>query len=87
MLVADLPGKILALDDSTGSLCPSSNRGSSISGGQDAVEVGFLAYTDDAVCWAAARSPELVGAMLEQILAVLVAYASKNYLALNEEKT
>ncbi len=46
---------------------------SSNSGGQDAVEVGFSAYADDIVCWAAGRSSELVGGKLAKISAVLVA--------------
>ncbi len=71
VLVADLPEEIL-------SLAPS---------GDDEVQVGFSAYADDALCWVAARDPQDLGKTLEKLSTVIVTYASKNYLALNEQKT
>ena len=50
-------------------------------------EVGFSAYADDALCWVAAKDPAVVGKTLEDLSSVIVSYTSKNYLALNEQKT
>ncbi len=72
VLVADLPGELLAL---------SSNNNN-----KD-VEIGVSTYADDTLCWVAGRSPERVGAVLEELSTVVATYASKNYLALNESKT
>ncbi len=55
--------------------------------GNEDVEVGISSYADDTLCWAAGKDAEQVGLRLEQVSAALVAYASENYLALNEQKT
>ncbi len=70
-LVADLPAEVLSFTLS--------------SAGE--VEVGFSAYADDALCWVAARDPAVLGKSLEELSSVIVSYACKNYLALNEQKT
>ncbi len=74
-MVADLPSEVLSL-----SLAPAGAATGEI-------EVGFSAYADDALCWVAARDQEVLGKTLEELSAVMVSYASKNYLALNEQKT
>ncbi len=58
-----------------------------LSGGEDGVEVGVSTYADDTLCWAAGADPAAVGKKLEELSAAIVTYASKNYLALNENKT
>ncbi len=72
VLVADLPGELLAL---------SSNNT------DEDVEIGVSTYADDTLCWVAGKSPNRVGAVLEELSSVVASYASKNYLALNESKT
>ncbi len=73
VLVADLPDRILG--------------GVSGSGSGSNVEVGFSAYADDALCWVAGKNTEQVASKLEQLSAIIVSYASQNYLAINEKKT
>ena len=84
VLVADLPAKVLGTP-SIGS--GSSGSSSSGSGSSSNVEVGFSAYADDALCWAAGKSAEEVGDKLEHLSDIVVSFASENYLALNESKT
>ncbi len=55
--------------------------------GNEDVEVGISSYADDTLCWAMGKDAEKVGLRLEQVSTALVAYASENYLALNEQKT
>ncbi len=77
VLVADLPARIF-------SLAP---NGTLISDDGKEVEVGFSAYADDALCWVAGKDPLLLRRALEQLSAVIVNFASKNDLSLNEQKT
>ena len=80
VLVADLPDRIRS------SLATSSTNHSSSRRGTG-VRVGISAYADDALCWVEGDNAEEVGAGLEQVSAAFVAYASQNYLAINENKT
>ncbi len=71
-LVADLPSRLLPPED--------------VSGVSD-VEVGFSAYADDALCWAAGKDVSSVKCELERLSETIVDYTNQNYLALNEAKT
>ncbi len=71
VLVADLPARISNAHNNNNS----------------DLEVGFSAYADDALCWVAGRSAEKVGSKLEHLSAIIVDYANRNFLALNEAKT
>ncbi len=53
----------------------------------DTVEIGVSTYADDTLCWVAGRRAECVRDKLEEMSSSIVAYATKNYLALNEAKT
>ncbi len=77
VLVADLPNRIAGISSSSG------EEGREGVG----VEVGFSAYADDALCWVTGHNADEVGEVLERASAAIVAYASENYLALNESKT
>ncbi len=90
VLVADLPSRVLGTPGGSGSSgsggSSSSNSSNSNSNGGNS-EVGFSAYADDALCWAAGKSAEEVGNKLEHLSDIIVSFASENYLALNESKT
>ncbi len=77
VLVADLPSRIARISSSSSSGVE----------GDKGVKVGFSAYADDTICWVTGHDADVVGEKLEQVSSAIVAYASENYLALNESKT
>ncbi len=59
----------------------------SLAGVDDGVDIGVSTYADDTLCWVSGRRAEQVRDKLEELSDTIVAYATKNYLALNEAKT
>ena len=59
----------------------------SLAGADDSVDIGVSTYANDTLCLVAGGKAEQIRDKLEELSDVIVTYATKNYLALNEAKT